>query len=1550
MSSRAFSLLQQWRISSSKPPRGRIRSISRLPGGLEVRTRSSLCSSQRLQSATTEAADRDPLRSHNRNGNSIMDEPLPKHKTTGAFQQLPMVMQSMDILSSAQRKARNVSPTKGIQNIAKRERNRGAKQLDALMKELAVPLRKYMETFPNKQYLHPYERSLIELTFGDGTYEEILGRVDALRKKVVSVGKQHASLCAQSTSKHEAEERLNVGLKKLEEVFQFGRTAVDDLLNVAKTLRAMPVVDPQTPTLCLVGAPNVGKSSLVRNLSTGKPEVCNYPFTTRGILMGHIILNYERFQVTDTPGLLTRHDDDRNNIERLTLAVLSYLPTAVLYVHDLSGECGTSPDDQFTTYKQIRERFKDHLWLDVVSKCDLLQESPDGTSAPDEIGRYKRFGPDGSIHVSVKSELGIDELKAKVRDLLLSQMARIGRWMTGKRRGKGGGDGKDRWRGEKEEGTGKGRMTGGGCGGGDGCVGSSGRCLRLRYVDDRARWDRSRGGSISLSFRPSHRSPISHLRSTAAGLFSRDASPRWFSSRRSYDLVALEGYGALHEQDFRASGSYGSRRLLPEGFSRDSGYARTTFHHDILERDIYPPPHVPGVWPQPRRSFDDEYALVRDSRRNVEPFHEMDNFGDHVKYHEDNFRDNYRNIERYHDTDSYHDYGYDRHARFGGRDHEGMSSDYEVRRHLSHESRENSRDRDYDYDWYSYDSDHERGKRDGGRRRRESRDREHEKRGLSRERDQSPYRRRERSRSHGRDDRSRSRSPRGRTRSRSHREDSYEDGRYERNDRRRDYDRDEKRHNDSSVAPSATIVVKGLSQKTTEDDLYQILAEWGPLRHIRVIKERNSGVSRGFAFIDFPDVDAARRMMDGIGDNGLVIDGRKLFFEYSSKPTGGAGAPSLGQESFAKSSHGHGRSITAPCDWICTMCGCLNFARRTSCFQCNEPRTEDAPPADVASTNPTPLGKRGSDLGPTHVLVVRGLDENADEEMLRYEFAKHAAIKDLRLVRDKFTHVSRGFAFVHFHSVEDATKALEATNGTTLEKNGQVLRVAYAKSIHGPGSGTPQSSSLAAAAIEAATFAQQYDAVGWTPKEYNPDQKQSTTGFEQNSKAEVQRGGSAPQSGFVWDEKSGYYYDAASGFYYDGNTGLYYDGNNGVWYSYDHQTQQYVPCNEQSNNKVAGDMANETSKGSDGTASKKVVISAAATTVKSNEKASLPDAVHAAATAALAAEKKEKEKLKEFKLASKSSLLANKKKMNNVLAMWKQRNHEGQAARVVLDDKESSGLLDDKPSNSYSASVALTTKSKLKSDSVKEAMGSSIYASSASRGTAQSISAETVDVDSQVKPRPVSNSLGGTIMGVIRGSGKGIIKSDTTFPVSASEGTTVSSTATASSIETAPALARSHATAPFKTDASALGSYGSSASGGRGKRRFSEAPALSNPRDQIPTTYRDRAAERRNLYGSSSAAGDDLSDVGLGDPNCDYPYRKDSLSVTGTMPFPPGVGGRSGGDIVSNTENYEVITADRAMTKAMWVTGCSAVWAGKKDWDLGRTVAASKSRASESCG
>ena len=59
-------------------------------------------------------------------------------------------------------------------------------------------------------------------------------------------------------------------------------------------------MDVTLPTLALVGAPNVGKSSLVKLLSTGQPEVCNYPFTTRSIKMGHFFIDGKKHQVTGT--------------------------------------------------------------------------------------------------------------------------------------------------------------------------------------------------------------------------------------------------------------------------------------------------------------------------------------------------------------------------------------------------------------------------------------------------------------------------------------------------------------------------------------------------------------------------------------------------------------------------------------------------------------------------------------------------------------------------------------------------------------------------------------------------------------------------------------------------------------------------------------------------------------------------------------------------------------------------------------------------------------------------------------------------------------------------------------------------------------------------------------------------------------------------------------------------------------------------------------------------------------------------------------------------
>lgn len=109
--------------------------------------------------------------------------------------------------------------------------------------------------------------------------------------------------------------------------------------------------------MVLVGAPNVGKSSIIRTLSTGTPEVNDYPFTTRGVTIGHMFSKHpgdpSRYQLMDTPGILAREDTLRNEMESLTIASLQYLPTAVVFVADLTGYSG---DDKSSVKKKLPSR------------------------------------------------------------------------------------------------------------------------------------------------------------------------------------------------------------------------------------------------------------------------------------------------------------------------------------------------------------------------------------------------------------------------------------------------------------------------------------------------------------------------------------------------------------------------------------------------------------------------------------------------------------------------------------------------------------------------------------------------------------------------------------------------------------------------------------------------------------------------------------------------------------------------------------------------------------------------------------------------------------------------------------------------------------------------------------------------------------------------------------------------------------------------------------------------------------------------------------------
>src|SRR2546425_4520392 len=55
--------------------------------------------------------------------------------------------------------------------------------------------------------------------------------------------------------------------------------------------------------LALVGAPNSGKSQLLRSLTNATPEVADYPYTTRIPIPGMLIFENVRFQIIDLPAI-----------------------------------------------------------------------------------------------------------------------------------------------------------------------------------------------------------------------------------------------------------------------------------------------------------------------------------------------------------------------------------------------------------------------------------------------------------------------------------------------------------------------------------------------------------------------------------------------------------------------------------------------------------------------------------------------------------------------------------------------------------------------------------------------------------------------------------------------------------------------------------------------------------------------------------------------------------------------------------------------------------------------------------------------------------------------------------------------------------------------------------------------------------------------------------------------------------------------------------------------------------------------------------------------
>lgn len=84
------------------------------------------------------------------------------------------------------------------------------------------------------------------------------------------------------------------------------------------------------------------------------------------------------------------------------------------------------------------------------------------------------------------------------------------------------------------------------------------------------------------------------------------------------------------------------------------------------------------------------------------------------------------------------------------------------------------------------------------------------------------------------------------------------------------------------------IFVGNLSYRTTQDELHTAFAQYGGVERVNIVTDRDTGQSRGFAFVEMRDAGEAQAAITHL--NGTEMNGRVLNVnEARPKPAGEGG-------------------------------------------------------------------------------------------------------------------------------------------------------------------------------------------------------------------------------------------------------------------------------------------------------------------------------------------------------------------------------------------------------------------------------------------------------------------------------------------------------------------------------------------------------------------------------------------------------------------------------------------------------------------------------------
>jgi nucleolar GTP-binding protein len=293
------------------------------------------------------------------------------------FYHVPNSQELLDIaFKRAMKSSAQVSKNAPILIKAKKKEHRRIKvAVDEIINRIQIVIKRV----PMIEELPDFYKELASLIVDVDELRLTLGKLNGILPILNQIERDSLRQLTRIETPKEADRIRRAAFGRISSIINKQNPNLEYLNEIRGDLRTIPSLDYTSPCVVVAGYPNVGKSSIVKLVSTNKKiEVQEYPFTTKELNLGHLEIQRRfdsyKIQLMDTPGILDRPMPRRNKIELKAILALRVISDLIIFVFDPTPACGYSIDSQIELYHEVHQNFEKEgstKMFIVINKMDL---------------------------------------------------------------------------------------------------------------------------------------------------------------------------------------------------------------------------------------------------------------------------------------------------------------------------------------------------------------------------------------------------------------------------------------------------------------------------------------------------------------------------------------------------------------------------------------------------------------------------------------------------------------------------------------------------------------------------------------------------------------------------------------------------------------------------------------------------------------------------------------------------------------------------------------------------------------------------------------------------------------------------------------------------------------------------------------------------------------------------------------------------------------------------------------------------------------------------